>query len=418
LGLVGLPQPAPELPLGSPEAARLLPERRPVLASIFRPAGGPEEAVEVTPLPSARFADGTALAGGDVADSLRRLLLSQSPYAALLSPVAHLEETLQAATQKQAPLRLQLEYPWPDFEASLCHPAFTPTRAGAPDEGVGLYGRRADGHFAALAGAPGGPPFPASLAFSTLPARAAGRLLARGEVHAVLGESSSKDGAPLLFATYLVWRPGSLPEGARAALLRVDWPALVRTFVAAPAAALRSYLPEALGEASPVPLAPQPPAAPRGPTEVRTFRLGYAVELPEQRAVAERLQVLLHDAGYTVRLVPDSRANLARARASGALEAALVSVLLPPLPAPALAVVLGLGGDAALVHRELQALGAVADADARGARARARARELAQELPLLPLYVRGLRVQLSEALVDARRDAFGLLVLDDAWLSR
>jgi hypothetical protein len=66
-------------------------------------------------------------------------------------------------------------------------------------------------------------------------------------------------------------------------------------------------------------------------------------------------------------------------------------------------------------RRELAALGALADAEARAARARERAVQLASALPVVPLYVEGLRARLDPALVDVRRDGFGQLVLDDAW---
>jgi peptide/nickel transport system substrate-binding protein len=431
VGLVGLPLPAADAaaagPLDSPESAsalgflalplcRLLPEAVPVVANVGRPAGGPLDEVLVTPLAEARFSDGAALSAKDVADAVRRLALSQSPYVSLLAPVAHLEEALDGAAQHpEAPLRLRLLYAWPDLEASLCHPAFTPTRGGAA-QGVGLYGPLREGRAPALQGAPGGPPYPASVAFSTLPARSAARLLEKGEVQALLGERTGADGGPRLYATYLVYRQGGLPEGAVRALLHLDLEALVRTFVPGPAAPLRGLLPETLAEAGPS----QPPAKRAGvaASAARAFSLGYEAGVLEQRAVAERLQVLLHDAGYAVRLVPGTRAALSRARTQATLEAALVSVLLPPLPAPALALVLGLTGDMGLLGRELPALGAMADAPARGAKAAARARELLQDVPLVPLYVRGLRVQLAAPLIDARRDAFGLLVLDDAWLLR
>jgi MarR-like DNA-binding transcriptional regulator SgrR of sgrS sRNA len=146
------------------------------------------------------------------------------------------------------------------------------------------------------------------------------------------------------------------------------------------------------------------------------FTLGFDAALPEHRAVAERLQVKLHDAGYRVRLQASDRPGLVRARTDGSLDAALVSVLLPPLPAPALAVVLALA-DPQLLSRELPALGAIEDPGARATRVRDRAVELQRTLPLVPLYARGLRARLGPSLVDARRDAFGLLVLDDAWLT-
>jgi len=57
----------------------------------------------------------------------------------------------------------------------------------------------------------------------------------------------------------------------------------------------------------------------------------------------------------------------------------------------------------------------VADAAERAARTRDRALQLAGILPVLPLYVEGLRGRLDPALVDVRRDGFGLWMLDDAW---
>ncbi len=426
LGLLGPWRPGLDGGVEGPEAdslqalvalplCRLLPDSVAVLASFARAAQGPTEAVVVTPRASARFLDGTALSGGDVAAAWRRLLLAQSPYASLLAPVAHLEETLEAAVQHpEAPLRLGLQYPWPDLEASLCHPAFTPLKPGAAGpQGIGLYGPLREGRAPALLGSPGGPTFPAFLSLSVLLPRAASRALQRGEVQLLLGEATAAEASPLLFATYLAYRPEALPAGVLAALARVDLEALVRTFVPGPAAALHGLLPEALGEAL------LPGAKHEGPgtsAPGRSFTLGYEAGQPEQKAVAERLQVLLHDAGYAVRLLGDSRENLARAKAAGTLPAALVSVLLPPLAAPALAVVLGLGGDSGLLARELPGLGAVQETQARSALAAARARALLGQVALYPLYVRGLRVQ-AQGLLDVRRDAFGLLVLDEAFLA-
>jgi len=131
--------------------------------------------------------------------------------------------------------------------------------------------------------------------------------------------------------------------------------------------------------------------------------------------VAERLQILLRDASapLSLRGLPAAQAAAAWERGEG--DALLRSVLLPPLPAPALAVVLALAGDAEATRRELPALGAIPDAAQRAAKAAERALALAPTLPLLPLYVESVRVRLDPRLVDVRRDAFGLVVLDDAW---
>ena len=90
-------------------------------------------------------------------------------------------------------------------------------------------------------------------------------------------------------------------------------------------------------------------------------------------------------------------------------------MLLPPAPAAALAVALELAGDPAASRRELSALGALADAGERAAKTRERALQLAGTLPVMPLYVEGLRGRLNPALVDVRRDGFGLWMLDDGW---
>ncbi|MGO9829630.1 MAG: hypothetical protein ACLPJH_05775 [Myxococcaceae bacterium] len=429
VGLVGLAVPAADSQEGGPEAAsarallalplcRLLPSVVPVLATFRRVGTGAAEEVQLRPMDAARFSDGSPLRAGDVAEAWRSLGRSDSPYLALLAPVAGLAPALEASARaEEAALHLRLAFPWPDLEASLCHPAFTPFRPRGPTgraEGVGLYAPGPEGR---LLAAPGGPPFPAAVAFSTLAGRAAARALQRGQVQAVLGEASGAPAGPLLFATYLLYGEGALPEGARAALEAVDREALVRTFVPGPAVALQTLLPPPLQQAAPAAPARALPPSARGAAHP-AFTLGYEAGAPEQQAVAERLQVLLHDAGYPVRLWADSPARLRAARRSGTLPAALVSVLLPPLPAPALAVVLGLVGDEALLQRELPALGALSEAEARAAQASARAAALQPELPLFPLYTRGLRAGLSEALLEARRDGFGLLVLDEAWLAR
>jgi peptide/nickel transport system substrate-binding protein len=431
VGLLGLPVPGPDVGAETPEAAsarallalplcRLLPEATPVLAAVSR-VGASSDEVQVTPLQGARFPDGTPLRPGDMALTLSRALVSHGPAATLLAPLASPEAALEEAVRHpEAPLRLRLAYPWPDFEASLCHPAFTPSRladgGAGPGVGVGLYVRGPDGRLLGGLGVPAGAPFPSALAFASVSARGAARALQRGEVQALLGASSEEEAEGLLFATYLLYRPGSLSAGALGVLSSLDLQALVRTFVPGPAVAMPGLLPPGLLGTGPGPAAPRGTAGPPGVSH--GFSLGYEAALPEQRAVAERLQVLLHDAGYALRLVPETRAGLLRARTGEDFDAQLVSVLLPPLPAPALAVVLGLVGDGALLHRELPPLGALTDASARAARVRARARELQPGLPLVPLFARGLRVQLAEGLLGARRDGFGLLVLDEASLVR
>ena len=184
--------------------------------------------------------------------------------------------------------------------------------------------------------------------------------------------------------------------------------ALVRSFVGAPATAMPGLLPPALG-------GPDRGTAVSSPTRGSgTAVLMYATDRPAQRAVAQRLQILLRDAGVQLTLAPRTPEALDRDWRAGQADLALRSVLLPPVPAGALGVVLELAGDVES-RRELAPLGAVADTSERAARARERALQLAATLPVLPLYAEGLRARVDPSLVDVRRDGFGLWMLDDAW---
>jgi hypothetical protein len=375
----------------------------PLLARFQRTAEG----VTVALRPGAAFASGAALGTTDLAQGWRDAL-DRSPVArALLAPVRAPSSTLEQASRTGGTtLALPLLHPWPDLEATLCHPALTPARGGGAD-GVGLYVPEASDRARASMAFPEGRPYPDVLALATLSRRAAQRALDGRSAQVLLGDGADA-AAPGLFATYLVHRATARPM---VALLdgRLDRAALVRSFVGAPAAPMPGLLPPALGG----PEASARPAAPgRGSGSAV---LMFAQERPGQRAVAERLQILLRDAGVQLTLAPRAADALDREWRAGQGDLALRSVLLPPLPAPALAVVLELAGDADVSRRELSALGALPDAEARAARARERALGLASTLPVVPLYVEGLRARLDPALVDVRRDGFGLLVLDDAW---
>ena len=374
----------------------------PLLARLQRTSDG----VTVALRPGAVFASGAALGAAELAQGWVEAL-DRSPVArALLSPVRTPSAVLEHASRSGGTsLPLPLLHPWPDLEATLCHPALTPVRAGGAD-GVGLYVPEGSDRARASTAFPEGRPFPDALALATLSRRAAQRALEGRTAQVLLGDGTDA-AAPALFATYLVHRAAARPV---VALLdgRLDRAALVRSFVGGPAAAMPGLLPPALGGPEATPRT----APGRGSGSAV---LMYAQDRPGQRAVAERLQILLRDAGVQLTLAPRGADALDRDWRAGQGDLALRSVLLPPLPAPALAVVLELAGDAELARRELAALGAVPDAEARASRARERALGLASALPVVPLYVEGLRARLDPALVDVRRDGFGLLVLDDAW---
>lgn len=374
----------------------------PLLASFQRTAEG----LSVVPRPGARFASGAPLGAAELARGWARAL-EHSPVArAALAAVRDAPAVLEQQARARGPsLGLPLAHPWPDLEVALCHPSLTPT--GGEGEGIGPYSPDGAERGKASPAFPEGRPHPDALALTTLSRRAGQRALDSRGAQALLGDGGDPS-APALFATYLVARTASQPL---LALLdsRLDRAALVRSFVGGPALPMPGLLPPALG-------GPERGTAHAAPGRGSgAALLLYVADRPTQRAVAERLHILLRDAGVQLTLAARTPEALDRDWRAGQGELALRSVLLPPLPAPALAVVLELAGDAAVQRRELAALGAVPDAAERAARTRERALQLAGTLPVLPLHVEGLRARLDPGLIDVRRDGLGLLVLDDAW---
>jgi hypothetical protein len=141
----------------------------------------------------------------------------------------------------------------------------------------------------------------------------------------------------------------------------------------------------------------------------------YDATNEDQRAVAERIQVKLHDRGYKVALEPLPRSLLRTRWAKGDYDMMLQSLLLPPVPGPALAIVLDAAGRKDLLGVELPLIGAVADMAARDARARERAIALGPSVPILPLYAQGLGVRAAPELGGLVLDAQGLPVLDGVY---
>jgi len=375
---------------------------QPMLATFQRTAEG----VVIVPRVGARFPSGTPLGAAELARAWTRAL-DRSPAArAALGPVRDVAAVL-AQPSRSALLVLPLAHPWPDLEASLCHPALAPVAGESGSDGIGPYAPDGADRGRAVPGFPEGRPHPDGFAVTALARRAAQRALEIRAAQVLLGDGGDPS-APALLATYLVSRPATRPL---VALLepRLDRAALVRSFIGGPALAMPGLLPAVLG-------GPEKAAASGSPGRGSgTALLLYAADRPTQRAVAQRLQILLRDAGVQLTLAPRSPEALDRDWRAGQGDLALRSVLLPPAPAAALAVVLELAGDPAASRRELAPLGSLADAGERATRTRERALQLAATLPLLPLYVEGLRGRLDPALVDVRRDAFGLWMLNDAW---
>jgi hypothetical protein len=110
------------------------------------------------------------------------------------------------------------------------------------------------------------------------------------------------------------------------------------------------------------------------------------------------------------------RAELRARWAKGDYELMLHSLLLPPVPGSALAVVLDAAGRKDLLGVELPRIGALTDPVARDTRARERALALAPSVPLLPLYAQGLALRAAPEVGGLTFDAQGLPLLDGVWL--
>ncbi|WP_141592288.1 peptide ABC transporter substrate-binding protein [Myxococcus sp. AB056] len=327
-----------------------------------------------------------------------------SPYRALFHP---LRGEARQVTPQGATLELTLAYPWPDLERALCHPALAPP---ASPNALGPFTAAGRGALEAQTAWPQGRPYLDRLLLTATDQRGLSRLWSSRQVQVELGVASETDttaGAPL-YATFLAFSPRRLPPDFRQAVeSAIDREDLTRLFVQAPAQPMPHLLPPVMLDA---PARPRPSAPSARPS--RTVTLRYDASVEDQRAVAERIQVKLHERGYTVALEALPRAALRARWAQGDFELMLHALLLPPIPGPALAVVLDAGGRKDLLGVELPAIGVLPSSAARDARARERALALAASVPLVPLYVQGLGMRFAPDVGGVMMDAQGLPSLD------
>ncbi|MCP3057655.1 peptide ABC transporter substrate-binding protein [Myxococcus sp. K38C18041901] len=375
-------------------------EARPALA---RELSRPTPQVSRLTLPNAATA-------GALARAWMRLSSAEgaSPYRALLYPLRGEGRQVNASG---ATLELALSFPWPDMERALCHPALAAPVSGTP---AGPFSSAGRGALDAQTGWPRGRPYLDRLLLTATDERGLARLWSSRQVQVELGVASESDtvSGAMLYATYLAFSPRRLPADFRQAVeSSIDREDLTRLFVHGPAVPMPHLLPPALMPQGP---RARPTAPPAGPAHKVT--LIYDTALEDQRAVAERIQVKLHERGYTVALEPLSRAALRTRWAKGDFELMLHALMLPPAPGPALAVVLDAGGRKDLLGVELPPIGALTDMAARDARARERALALAATLPLLPLYAQGLGVRAMPEVGGLAMDTQGLPTLDGAFL--
>lgn len=330
----------------------------------------------------------------DVAAALTRVKDTPSPYRPLLASVKSI------AAPSASVVELELEGPAPELEAVLCHPAL----ATAPSTFAVSDDRLLVNVDPALPRA-----WLDAIVIRATDARTAERLLAQRKVQVLLGAEAGE--GPMLYATYLVAHPKLGAAFARAVESSVDRPGLTRFFVRPPVRPLTSLFPPSVeGAARRLPVEPPPPPARPAPLPAPVeLTLVFDASLDEHRAVAERLQVKLGPLGYRLKLEALARRDL-RDRLGRGPELALVGVLLPPRPAPALQLLLGLAGQPA----RLGELDALADA----ARDEAVFERAARGLPtLFPLFVQGLGVTSAREVQHLTRDEYGLPRLDDVFLA-
>ena len=356
----------------------------------------------------------------DVASAWGRLFTeTPSPYRGLFAAVRGGEAGVRGATSGRDGLVLPLAFPWPDLAASLCHPALALTVPTGPGVRAGIGPFAGTRELRARLDFPRGRPYLDRLLLEPLDPRAALRQAALGRADLVLGAAPAGQTStgPALYATYLLFRPERVGSAFRDRVLaRVHPEDLVRYFVPAPAVPMRSILPPAMDgtPAAPAPASPPPPNA--LPAGTNTFAIAFDAGNPTARAVAERIALELGPDGVRLTLRPLARAALRQAWASGDYDLLLDSVLLPPQPAAALAVVLTLAHADARLSGELPPLGAIADPATRAQRTAERAAALASQLPLVPLYAEGARLQIGAHLAGLLLDTQGVPDLPDASL--
>ncbi len=284
-----------------------------------------------------RFADGTPLTAGDLAASLARLLRPEvaSPHAWVAVAVQGAEEVAAGRAAALAGVRVlserellvTLAFPFPRWPAALAAlPAAVVSPGGA---GAGPFRRDGLDRLVASEHHWRGRAYADALAFAALDPRAAAQALEQGRVDLVARPEGTAGLAQARTVVALAAvngrRLGAGAPAVRRVLAALDRGDLVRRFVRAQAEPLATLLPAPLVDG------PTPAAAPAAPAPAPAQEgvparavLVLPSWLADARAVADRLQVRLFDAGVKVALEPlDARALPARL-AAGDYDVALL----------------------------------------------------------------------------------------------
>jgi peptide/nickel transport system substrate-binding protein len=379
--------------------------------------------------PGLRFADGTPLLAADLAASLSRLLAGGAPNAWLALPIQGADALLarQAATLagvqvlSDRELLVTLAFPMPEWPWALATPAagvLSPRGAGA-----GPFVLQAlDASGAHLSANPlhwRGRPFADRLLLAAADPRAAARALSRGEADLALRPEAAAPGAiataPLVVTVAVLngRRLGAGTEPIRRLLAAQDRGELGRLFARGPSVPLATLVPPTLLPAAALPPAAPPAPPPAGAAPARLTLL-VASDAPDQKAVADRLQVKLFDAGVKAAVEQGPGARLAQRLASDGYDVALLPVAVQPL-APALAagqVACAARGPAAARRAMAELAGLPPEVAA------ARAAALTSALDLVPLFATGARASAGPALLGPPPRADGAPSLGDLWRRR
>ena len=367
-----------------------------------------------------RFSDGAPLLARDLAAALARLLRPEtgSPHAWVAVAIQGADEVLAGRAAALAGVQVvserdlvvTLAFPFPAFPAALAAlPAAVVSAGGA---GAGPFRREGRDRLVASEHHWRGRPYADGLAFSWPDPRAAARALEAGALDLSLRPEASAPGhdLPAHTAVYAAVQGRRLGAGApavRRVLASLDRGDLVRRFVRAAAWPLEGLLPAALTGVAEVP--PAPPTAGPAPARLSFIAPGWS---SDARAVAERLQVRLFDAGIRAALEPLDPASYQGRLAAGDYDLALVAVPLQSAqPALAAGQVAGAVGGPRAARRAEQALAGLPRETTRAA-----AEALRLELDLWPLYLSGARLGAGVAVRgEAAPSADGAVDLGDLW---
>lgn len=370
-------------------------------------------------------AAGRALGAADVAARLAALASSEarSPDGWVAAPVlgadafAERRASLLAGVQvlSATELLVTLAFPLPEFPWVLATAPLALRGAGpfvalprrAPTDPLVLAHN--DRHHL-------GRPFADEVRVVAVDPRAAARLLEQGGLDLVLRPEAAggRPGPilPALAATVAVLNPARLGAGtdaARSALAAVDRTELAHRFVRGAAEPLWTLVPSAILPGAP----PAEPSPPGGPAPARLALLADS-SAPDQRALAERLQVKLFDRGVRATVELADAARFRARLATGDYDVALLSV---PVQAvrPALA-----AGQIAFAARGAQAARRTmaALAGLQGDAALLAAARAGRELDLVPLVASGARASLGPALQGLSPRADGAVDPGALWLLR